>query len=247
MPPPRRRKRLSPSHSASVNPFPLSAAISQTSSKLLSSIDERTGSSPPLPGSRSLAVTSKIASPAVFRMDARCSLSSENLPACQSFSSNGIVVWRSILTGSLIILIYITRNVFEKQVVYVTEGPFLTGLDRPDNGMSDRSKMLCRMSVGRRIAAPNVPAIQTHPEMNPPRASTKAVFTSFRASRNWPKVLEMAAIIHPIYAADASDCAPTLSLSQFLMSAITISLSTSASRSWKWPSYSFSVLSVDPA
>jgi hypothetical protein len=51
--------------------------------------------------------------------------------------------------------------------IYVTPGPGLTGLDRPDQGMLAAVIVLGRVLIFRRVAATNVPALQAQSQVNP--------------------------------------------------------------------------------
>ncbi len=66
----------------------------------------------------------------------------------------------------------------KRQLVGVAPYPRLALLERCDDGMGARFEVFCRVSVGGRVAARDVAARQTLPEVDPPAADLEAILAT---------------------------------------------------------------------
>jgi len=67
---------------------------------------------------------------------------------------------------------------FKFDLIHVTPAPILSRLDGPDDGVAYRVKMLCRMFVLRRIAAPDVAANHAKAQVHPDIAHLETFFAA---------------------------------------------------------------------
>jgi hypothetical protein len=82
--------------------------------------------------------------------------------------------------------------------VDVAPYPFFSGLDRAHHGMADVMEMLGGMFVLRRIAAADVPADHTHPQVNPGVTHFDTFFTDVSVGgRNFDLIQVLAFLCHP--------------------------------------------------
>src|SRR5215510_4870737 len=82
---------------------------------------------------------------------------------------------------------------FEKEFVGVTPHPLFARLEGANQRMFRRVVMFRRVLVRRRIAAADVPAGQTQPQMQPLASAAQTVFTSSRAGRDFLNLIQMCA------------------------------------------------------
>src|SRR5260370_12907207 len=76
-------------------------------------------------------------------------------------------------------------------LIDVTPAPALPRLDRPHNRVLDLMEMLRRMLVRRRVAAPHMPALHTHPQMHPGAADLQTILTALRRRLHLADLVQM--------------------------------------------------------
>jgi len=76
-------------------------------------------------------------------------------------------------------------------LIDVAPAPAFTRLDRPHDRMLRLLKMLRRMLVQRRIAAPYMPTLQTHPQVNPRAADLQTLLTPVGRRLHTPDLVQM--------------------------------------------------------
>src|SRR6185503_18528358 len=77
-----------------------------------------------------------------------------------------------------------TRRHVQSELIHVTPGPSLAGLERGHHRMGRVREMFCGMAMRRAVATADVTAGQAETEMYPRRSHLQAFFTSERASGN---------------------------------------------------------------
>src|SRR5580704_1820293 len=88
-----------------------------------------------------------------------------------------------------------TRPVLLRKIqldlIDVAPAPAFARLDRPHDRMLRLLKMLRRMLVQRRIAAPYMPTLQTHPQVNPRAADLQTLLTPVGRRLHTPDLVQM--------------------------------------------------------
>jgi hypothetical protein len=83
----------------------------------------------------------------------------------------------------------------EHELVRIAPTPVLSGLEALDDRVASPVKMLCRMLVGRRIAAAHVSAAEAEPQMHPPGPGLEAFLATLRCGGlNLVDLAEMSAL-----------------------------------------------------
>ena len=80
------------------------------------------------------------------------------------------------------------------QLIRITPSPLLPWLDRPDDGMAGRAKMFRGVLVLGGVAAPDVPASQAHPQMDPAVIHLQALLAACSARFDIADLVEMGAV-----------------------------------------------------
>jgi hypothetical protein len=83
--------------------------------------------------------------------------------------------------------------------VDVAPDPFLSRLDRPNQGMAGVMEVFGGVFVLRRIAASHIPANHAHPQVNPGVAKFDALFTDVNVGRPELDLIQMLAFLSHIY------------------------------------------------
>jgi hypothetical protein len=88
------------------------------------------------------------------------------------------------------------RHRLEELFVDIAPAPVLTGLEAADYRVARSVEVRRRMAMRRIVAAPNMAASETKPEMNPLVAHLQTFLAARRGSRLFPAdVIEMLALI----------------------------------------------------
>lgn len=83
------------------------------------------------------------------------------------------------------------QTLFEHHFVNVAPAPIFAALERLNDWMLARVKMLGGVFVFRRIAAAYMPAREAKPQMHPRVAHLQAFFAAFAAGRDFPNFFDV--------------------------------------------------------
>ena len=79
-------------------------------------------------------------------------------------------------------------------LIHIAPAPTLARLYRTHNRVLSRMKMLCRVPMKRRVAAPHMPTLQAHPQMHPVTVNLQTILATLRRRLHLPYLVHVSTL-----------------------------------------------------